>query len=220
MRYNSISEIIGPVMVGPSSSHTAGAVRIGQIARSIYGGLAAEASITFYGSFAHTFKGHGTDVALVSGLLGYSTFDPNIPMAMELAHKAGLSVHIRTSTDRTFHPNTARIKLKGIYGEIEVVGVSVGGGAVRISEIDGFRVQMDGNEPTLLILHRDTSGVIAAVAEIVAKHHLNVSHMEVSRKKKGETALMMIETDEPIWDSTLKEIKALDHLIRVIQVEL
>lgn len=219
MKYNSVRDIIGPIMVGPSSSHTAGAVRIGQIARSIYGGTPERADIIFYGSFAKTYRGHGTDVAIAAGLLGFSTFDDRIPDALELAEPEGMTVKLHVSHDRTDHPNTARIKLQGHLGTLDMVGVSVGGGAVSITEINGFRVRLQGDIPTLLIMHQDRSGMIAAVTNILAKYNINISHMEVSRTDKGKNALMSIETDEKISHELRVELRSLPDTQRVIQVQ-
>ena len=220
MKYNSVSDIIGPVMIGPSSSHTAGAVRIGQIARSIYGGQAESAEIIFYGSFAHTFKGHGTDVAIVGGLLGLSTFDERIPKAIELAKEEGMKVIISVSDDPVRHPNTARIKLSGSKGDLEVVGESVGGGSVCMIEMNGFRMQVYGDVPTLIVMHRDKAGVIATITDVFARHKVNISHMEVSRLNKGDIALMSLETDEPISEDILLDLRKLENTERVVNVKL
>ncbi len=219
MRHKSITEIIGPVMVGPSSSHTAGAVRIGQMARSIYGGQAEEATIYFYGSFAHTFKGHGTDVAIVAGLLGYNTFDKAIPKALEIADEKGLKVTIIPSSERVSHPNTARVELKGSLGELSVVGISVGGGTVEIKEINGFRIRIHDDMPTTIIMHQDRAGVIASVTDIFGQHDINIAHMEVSRKERGELAIMSLETDTAIEEDILLALRKLPHMHKVIQVQ-
>ncbi len=219
MKYLSVTEIIGPVMVGPSSSHTAGAVRIGQMARSIYGGQAREAEIYFYGSFAHTFKGHGTDVAVIAGLLGFSTFDERIPYALEEAEKAGLKVTVIPTNEPADHPNTARIILRGELGQVNVVGISIGGGNAQITEIDGFRIQVNADMATSIIMHQDKAGVIASITEIYGKHGINIGHMEVSRKTKGDIALMSLETDEEIGGEVLAELRALPYMHKVIQIQ-
>lgn len=220
MRYNSICDIIGPIMVGPSSSHTAGAVRIGQLARSIYGGRAEKAEIYFYGSFAHTYRGHGTDVAIVAGLLGLSTFDNQIPQAMQLAEKVGMEVKISARHETPPHPNTARISLHGALGTLDIVGISIGGGIVNIIEINGFRVQLQGDSPALLVMHKDKAGVIAAVTSFFTEYHINISHMEVSRQSRGKSALMVIETDEALPNRMKMDIRALPAAERVIEVRI
>lgn len=219
MKYNSVADIIGPVMVGPSSSHTAGAVRIGQIAREIYGEQPETAVITFYGSFAHTFRGHGTDVAVVAGLLGMSTFDRRIPEALKLALEAGMKVTIRTSDERVQHPNTARIQLNGKAGKLEIIGVSVGGGAVQIMNIDGYRVRLMGDVPSLLIMHQDTVGVVASITQMLGSEQINIAHMELSRKAKGKSALLTLEADGKIPTELLLKILSLPYIQKVVQIQ-
>lgn len=219
MKYNSVADIIGPVMVGPSSSHTAGAVRIGQIAREIYGEQPETAAITFYGSFAHTFRGHGTDVAVVAGLLGMSTFDRRIPEALQLALEAGMKVTIHTSDERVQHPNTARIQLNGKAGKLEIVGVSVGGGAVQIINIDGYRVRLMGDVPSLLIMHQDTVGVVASITQMLGSEQINIAHMELSRKAKGKSALLTLETDGKVSNELLMKLRSLPYIQKVVQLQ-
>lgn len=219
MKYNSVADIIGPVMVGPSSSHTAGAVRIGQIAREIYGEQPETAAITFYGSFAHTFRGHGTDVAVVAGLLGMSTFDRRIPEALKLALEVGMKVTIRTSDERVQHPNTARIQLNGKAGKLEIIGVSVGGGAVQIMNIDGYRVRLMGDVPSLLIMHQDTVGVVASITQMLGSEQINIAHMELSRKAKGKSALLTLEADGKISTELLLKILSLPYIQKVVQIQ-
>ncbi|MDO5015742.1 MAG: L-serine ammonia-lyase, iron-sulfur-dependent subunit beta [Eubacteriales bacterium] len=219
MKYNSVTDIIGPVMVGPSSSHTAGAVRIGQVARSIYGGQAEEADLTFYGSFAHTFKGHGTDVAVVAGLLGLSTFDICIPEAFALAKAAGLKVTIKASDELTDHPNTAKIVMRGPAGEVTVTGISIGGGSVQITEVNDFQIRVSDDKPTTLIIHQDKAGVIASVTEVFGRHNVNIAHMEVARKERGELALMSIETDEKVDEEILSTLRKLPYMYKVIHIK-
>lgn len=218
MKYESVTDIIGPVMVGPSSSHTAGAVRIGQMARSIYGGQAKEAEIYFYGSFAHTFKGHGTDVATVAGLLGLSTFDDRIPNALGLAKQEGFKVSIIPSQDSSEHPNTTRIILRGDLDEVSVLGVSIGGGNAEIREINGYRVLIDAYTATTIVMHQDKAGVIATVTNVFGERGINIAHMEVARKNRGDLALMSLETDGEVCAEVLEEIRNLPHINKVIQV--
>lgn len=217
MKYVSVFDIIGPVMVGPSSSHTAGAVRIGQIAWAIYGGIAPEVKITFYGSFAHTWRGHGTGLAVVAGLLGFKTYDERISQAFTEAQKLGMHVTICTSEEEMSHPNTARIELsnpeKGF--KVELVGASVGGGSVEIVELNGYKILLDGDAKNIIIMHNDVSGSIAMITSVFAKYKLNISHMEVSRKVKRGIAIMLVETDE---DYSLNMIQDLEKLPIVTQV--
>ncbi|MDO5734488.1 MAG: L-serine ammonia-lyase, iron-sulfur-dependent subunit beta [Eubacteriales bacterium] len=218
MSYNSIFDIIGPIMVGPSSSHTAGAVRIGQVARSLYGATAELAEISFYGSFAHTYRGHGTDLAVVAGILGCSTFDERIPEAFQMAEEQGLSLSITAVEEEVPEPNTARIKLSGDRDTVEVLGVSVGGGAVEIREINGFKLNISGDKRTLLLFHQDRAGTVAEVASRLALRSLNISHMELSRKQRGETALLSLECDQIIDPELIQQFSALAGVIKVIYV--
>ncbi len=220
-KYRSVFEIIGPVMVGPSSSHTAGAVRIGQIARNIFGQKAQKAIITFYGSFAHTYRGHGTDVAIIAGILGMETFDSRIPIAYQVAEKEKLELVIQENFEPVQYPNTAKIEL---YGEnekdtVSVIGISVGGGTIQIIEINGFRCHITGENPAVLVFHHDVKGRIAAVTNIIAEHEINVSHLEVSRREKGQVALMIFQTDEPIAQDVIDDLKNVENILRVIQVK-
>lgn len=220
-KYRSIFEIIGPVMVGPSSSHTAGAVRIGQIARNIFEKKPSKAIITFYGSFAHTYLGHGTDVAIIAGILGMETFDPRIPIAYQIAQQEKLQLIIKKNYEPVRYPNTARIELFGEQPEdrVSIVGISVGGGTIQIIEINGFECHITGENPAVLVFHHDVKGRIAAVTNIIAKHEINVSHLEVSRRQKGDMALMIFQTDEPIAKEVLSELKEVTDISHVIQVK-
>jgi L-serine dehydratase len=205
----SLFDIIGPVMIGPSSSHTAGAVRLGSLARAILGGAAASAEIELHGSFASTGRGHGTDLALTAGLLGMAPDDPRIRRAPELAKEAGLTVTFSDADLGEVHPNTARITLTGADGSRVVVqGSSVGGADVELTQIDDFRVAITGELPVLIVEHNDQPGVIASVSAILASYGVNVASMEVSREMRGARALMVLETDQPVDDATVAEVCA------------
>ncbi len=213
MKYRTVFDIIGPVMIGPSSSHTAGAVRIGKAARSIFGTKPCRADITLYGSFAKTYRGHGTDVALAGGLLDFDTFDKRMIHALEIAKREGIEIFFHESKEIANHPNTARIRLEDENGRImEIVGVSIGGGKMEIVELNGFKLSLTGVNPVLLVLHQDQYGVIAQVASILAKNEINIGFMHVSRKEKGSQALMSIETDQPIDKHVESEVKALEKI--------
>ncbi|MBA4602407.1 L-serine ammonia-lyase, iron-sulfur-dependent subunit beta [Thermoactinomyces mirandus] len=213
MKYRTVFDIIGPVMIGPSSSHTAGAARIGKAARSIFGKKPRRADITLYGSFAQTYRGHGTDIALAGGLLDFDTFDKRMVDALEIAKQGGIDIHFHESDELTDHPNTARIRLEDDDGRImEIVGVSIGGGKMEIVELNGFKLSLTGTNPVLLVLHQDRYGVVAHVASILAKHEINIGFMHVSRKEKGSQALMSIETDQPIDKNVESEVKALEEI--------
>lgn len=215
MKYKSVFDIIGPIMVGPSSSHTAGAARIGRVARKLFGGQPKRAHITFYGSFAKTYKGHGSDVATVAGILDFNTFDLRLKNSLEIAEESGMEVVLTSSDILTEHPNTARIKLSDDQREIEVVGVSIGGGKIEVVEVNGFSFQLGFDSPTLMVLHEDRFGMIAAVAKVLTHHRINVGLMEVSRHDRGSKALMAIETDAVISPQVLEEISQIPHIFDV-----
>lgn len=214
--FQSIFDIIGPVMVGPSSSHTAGAVRIGLAARSIFGEQATEVNITLYGSFAHTYKGHGTDLALIAGLLGFSTESAEIRRAYEVAATKGMKVQIYTSDELTEHPNTVTICMRKDDRALCVTGISTGGGMIDITDIDGFDVHVSCEEPVILVFHQDRPGLIAAVSSVLADAQVNISQMEVSRKEKGEMALMLLATDVEIPQGAMERIEAIPDIGPII----
>ena len=199
MEQYSVFDIIGPRMTGPSSSHTAGAVRLAHVVKHIVGKKITEARITLYGSFAETGKGHGTDKALIAGLLGLFPDDPRIKRAYDLAKEQGLVVLFAYSDEPVPHPNTARIHAVCTDNEsTEVVGQSIGGGKIRITEINGLAVELSGDFPTIIVRHHDEPGVIADVSRVLAQLKINIAFMRVFRHGKGEDAYMSIETDSPV----------------------
>lgn len=218
MKYRSAFDIIGPVMIGPSSSHTAGAARIGRVARTLFGYLPQKASIHLYGSFAETYKGHGTDVAIVGGLLDFDTFDERIPSSLQLAKEANLEVEFIVEKTVPEHPNTVRVCLSDDKKELELVGISIGGGTIEITELNSFKLKLSGENPAILVVHNDQFGVISAVTTVMAKNEINISHMEVSRKEKGQMAMMVIEVDQKIDESVLKEIEGLPNVTQIIKM--
>lgn len=218
MKYRSVFDIIGPVMVGPSSSHTAGAVRIGQIARKLFGRPIEKAYIHFYGSFAKTYRGHATDVAVLAGLMGLSTFDRRIPDAFSIAEKNGLEYRFFEEKALSPHPNTVQIEMFSGESKGDVTGVSLGGGLVQITEVDGFPLKLSGDSPALLIFHMDVYGTIAPVLTRLAKSKINVSHMEVSRLEKGRMALMAIETDQQASEEVIKDILNMPNIQRIVRL--
>ena len=206
-----IFDIIGPVMVGPSSSHTAGAVRLGNAALAILGEQVAEAEIGLHGSFAQTGRGHGTDLALVAGLMGWATDDLRIPQAHRYAKENGLHFSfININAGDAAHPNYVRFHLKGRTGRTTVVaGASVGGGRVMISEVDGFALEFTGDFPTILTLHEDRPGAVAEVTGILSRRGVNIAQMRVFRRNKGGLASMVLETDQSVDDSDIEALKGL-----------
>lgn len=219
MKYRSVFDIVGPVMVGPSSSHTAGAVRIGQLARRLFGEKPAKAVIRLYGSYAQTFKGHATDVAAVAGILDVAADDPRIPQAMDLAGEQKVDITVLAEEAVPEHPNTMTIELSAGQHQISVTGISIGGGLVQLTRVDGFSLRLSGESPALLIFHRDVFGTIAAVTSQLARAHVNISHMEVSRMERGKVALMVIETDQRVEESVLSLIRQLDHVRKIVTLD-
>jgi len=212
-----IFDILGPVMIGPSSSHTAGAARIGKMARTLLGEAPTAAKISLHGSFAETGPGHGTDRALLGGLLGMKPDDLRIPQAFDEARKAGLAYTFDEVELRDAHPNTARIELLGVGGkQLTMQAASIGGGAIEVTRIDGIDVSFTGDYNTLVIRNQDESGVIAAVATILNQLGINVANMSLCRPKRGGTALMVIETDEHIKPSQVAFLSELEGILSVI----
>lgn len=218
MKFNSVFDIIGPVMIGPSSSHTAGAARIGKAARDLLGEEPSYARIQLYESFAKTYKGHGTDLALAGGLLGFETDDPRMSQALEMAKEANLEIEFIEDTAAVDHPNTVRLIVGSDTEEVELVGISIGGGKVEIIELNGFELRLSGNHPAILVMHNDRFGAIASVTNILVKHEINIGHMEVNRKDVGKEALMVIETDQNIKDDVMLELEKADHIIHISKI--
>ncbi len=215
-----IIDIIGPVMIGPSSSHTAGAVRLGLLAAGILGSAPVEAEIYLHGSFAETHKGHGTDMALLAGLMGWLPDDARIPEADKYAKEAGLKYSFdKIDLGSLTHPNTAMFKLVAADGsKCEIIGASVGGGQVLVNSIDGFPVELTGKLPAILTVHEDRKGIIALVTSTLANAGVNVATMRVFRSNKGGLASMVIECDEDVPQGIINLIAALQqiHSVRFI----
>ena len=200
-------DIIGPIMIGPSSSHTAGAVRIGKYARSILGTIPVSALIRFSGSFAKTYKGHGTDKAIVAGILGMETDDERIRISFEVAKAEGLEYTFEETEIDGAHPNTAEIILKDADGkEALVQGASIGGGNIVITRINDTATSISGKSDTLIIPHEDVPGMVAIVSNILAENGVNIHGFSLCRDRKGGTAVMTIEIDGGIDDSINKVI--------------
>ena len=212
----SLTNIIGPIMVGPSSSHTAGAVRIGQMARILLKDKPVSAKIYLHGSFATTGKGHGTDRALVAGILGMKPDDMRIPDSFTIAEQEKFQFSIEPVTIKNAHPNTALIQLKGEHGrELEVQASSVGGGQIMINKIDGIEVNFNGESPTLIIHNLDQPGHVAEVTSTLSQKSVNIATMQLYREKKGAYAVMVIETDQLIPEEVITWLEHLDGIIKV-----
>ena len=216
-----VFDIVGPVMIGPSSSHTAGAVRIGYVAGLILGRPAVKAEIHLHGSFAKTYKGHGTDKALIAGILGMQPDDERIRSSPLIANEKGLAVTIIPDSIPGAHPNTACIVLTSAEGEqITVQGSSIGGGNIVINQINGLNVEFSGQCDTLIVLHRDTSGVIGEVSQYLGELGINVSNFRLSRSEKGGIAIMTIEVDGEVEPFMNEHIMKLPNILRSIALRL
>ena len=213
-----VFDIIGPVMIGPSSSHTAGAARLGYVARKILGEPPVRAEIRLSGSFAQTFRGHGTDKALIAGILGFLPDDIRVRDSLELAGRMGLDYTLRCEDIPGAHPNTTRITLEGETEKVTVQGASVGGGNILVDEINGMAVHVTGQSNTLVVLHHDKPGTIAAVTNFVAYSGVNIGNFRLSRPQKGGQAVMTIEVDGEIPDLLVENLKILPNIIHVVLI--
>lgn len=219
MRQRSLFDIVGPVMIGPSSSHTAGAARLGALARAVVGETPRSAHITLHGSFATTGRGHGTDRALVAGLLGYAPDDERLPEALIIARDQGIAITFAEEDLGEVHPNTARIDMTDANGrEFVVQGSSLGGGDVLVTLINDFPVEVTGELPVLVVVHQDQPGVVAVVTARLAADVINIASMQVAREKRGARALMLIETDEPLPEEIAMSIAAISGVTEVRSV--
>lgn len=211
-----IFDMMGPVMVGPSSSHTAGAARIGNMGRTLLGEEVARADIGLHGSFAETGFGHGTDRALLAGLLGMKPDDLSIPNAYEEANRAGMAYSFRPVELRDAHPNTALLELTGKSGkQLTLQASSIGGGAIVVNKIDGIDVNFTGDFNTLIVRNQDESGSVAAITSILSQVHINVANMSVNRHRRGGDALMVIETDQHIKPRQVEFLSELPGILSV-----
>ncbi len=207
-------------MIGPSSSHTAGAVRLGRIAAKVLGSRPVRADILLSGSFAQTHKGHGTDKALIAGILGMYPDDERVRSSIQIAEKEGLEFSFVEGDIPDSHPNTARISLTGDDGEkIVLQGASIGGGNILVTEINGMEVSVSGQYNTLLVLHHDKPGAIAAVTNFMAYSGINIGNFRLSRPKKGGVAVMTIEVDGSVAQQMIDNLKILPNVINVILIK-
>lgn len=216
-----IFDIMGPVMIGPSSSHTAGAARLGRIARRLLNDRPARVQILLHGSFAATGVGHGTDKALVAGLLDLMPDDPRLPDAFSLAREAGMEVSVGKVNLQGAHPNTALLELTAPDGRsLTVRGASLGGGRVRVEAIDGLECTFSGDMPTLIIRNEDRPGQVAEVTGVLSRRAVNIATMQLYRDMRGGLAVMVIESDQPIGAAVMEELKALDGIVRVTYLDM
>ena len=216
---SSIFDMIGPVMIGPSSSHTAGVLRIAKVAVKILGTVPDHAEITFYNSFARTYEGHGSDRAILAGLMDFDTDDKRIRDSIELAGQSGLTYHFKSVANAsTLHPNSIRLVLSKGDKTIEVLGESKGGGVINIAEMNGFKADFSASLRTLIIFADDVKGSIAFIANVLAHDDCNIATMSVSRKGRNDLACQVIEMDSSIKPVTFEYLRSLSWVKEVINI--
>lgn len=215
----SVFDILGPVMIGPSSSHTAGAARLAKVARAIADGEISEVTFYLHGSFAKTYRGHGTDRALVAGILGMEPADKRLRNSLEIAKEEGVSISFVESDLGDVHPNTVKFVIRTVDNrKTQVMGSSIGGGMIEISEVNNNPVEFTGNYPTLIISHRDVPGAVSRVTDILYNNDINIAFMKVFRSKRGSSATMIFEVDHEIEEGILEKIKLIDSIDKVILI--
>lgn len=209
-------DIIGPVMVGPSSSHTAGAVKIGRVSRKLLAEEVKEAKIYFHGSFLATGKGHGTDKALIAGLLGMQVDDPAIPDSFRIAEGRGMKFSLDGIDLGDVHPNSVKMNLTGVSGRtLEVIAASIGGGRIQICELDGITANFSGDYPTLIVHNIDQPGHVTEVTSMLAHKGVNIATMQLYRKSRGGSAVMVIECDQEVPKESLAWLERLEGILKV-----
>ena len=204
-----ILDIMGPVMVGPSSSHTAGTARLGRVAWELLREEPLEVKFHLHPPLAKTYRGHGSDFALVGGSIGMSCDDPRIPEAIRIAEQNGVKIEFLEEDLGDVHPNTVRIEAKGANRSVEVLGSSIGGGVIEVFGINGYRARYKGDSPTLLMFYKDQPGMIHQVTGIIADEGINIASLECSRRQRGKDAFMQIDVDSPMSDEALERIRNL-----------
>ena len=213
-------DILGPVMVGPSSSHTAGAVRIGRVARALLAQKPIRAQLLLHGSFASTGKGHGTHQALIAGLLGLAPDDSRVPDSFALAKEQGLEFSFGTCTLRDVHPNSVLITLEGAEGgRLEVGASSPGGGRIRVDRLDGVEVNFTGIFNTLVIRHQDVAGELSRILNELSVSGINIANMRLCRDRRGGDGLTVVETDQRIPADALERLRAVYGVLTVTYYE-
>ena len=216
---SSIFDMIGPVMIGPSSSHTAGVVRIGRAACKLLGGKPDVAEIIFYNSFATTYEGHSSDRAIIAGLMDFKTDDKRIKESLEIAKNEGLNYTFKSiGNASTYHPNTIKLTLSKGENRLEVLGESKGGGLINIAEVNGFKADFSANLHTLIITAKDVKGSVAFIADVLAHDDCNIATMSVSRKGKNDLACLVIEMDSGVKDVTLAYLRSLSWIKDLIYI--
>ncbi|MEA1960087.1 MAG: L-serine ammonia-lyase, iron-sulfur-dependent subunit beta [Bacillota bacterium] len=216
----SLLNVMGPIMVGPSSSHTAGAVRLGNIARRIGGENFKKVDFYLHGSFARTFKGHGTDKALLGGVMGLLPSDEAIRDSFTIAKKQGIEFYFHTADLGNVHPNTVRIMMtRGNSTSSEMTGSSIGGGDVVVISVNQMKLEFTGKYPTIITVHKDQPGIVARVTSILSKHAINIAFLRVFRQVRGQEATMVIETDQVIGNHVLQELQNVFDINKILFID-
>lgn len=216
-----VFDILGPIMVGPSSSHTAGAARLGKVARSVAGEKIVDVKFLLHGSFAKTYKGHGTDKALLAGILGMNPDDERLKRSLEIAKEQGLNYEFVECDLGDYHPNTVKFVMECESGKVcEVLGSSIGGGSIEIVEVNGKEASFSGAYPTLITCHDDKFGTVNKVTKLLSEKEINIAFMNVSRTQKGMDATMTLEIDNKVDEELIKSIEEIDGIKKVILINL
>ncbi|MDY4948643.1 MAG: L-serine ammonia-lyase, iron-sulfur-dependent subunit beta [Clostridium cadaveris] len=216
MRKYGVFDILGPIMIGPSSSHTAGAARLGKLAGSIADGPIKKVTFLLHGSFAKTYRGHGTDRALVAGILGMDPWDEQLRDSIDIAEERGIEIKFQEADLGDVHPNTVKFIIEKEDGDIvTVMGSSIGGGSVVITEVNGEEIEFTGEYPTIIIHHKDLPGMISKVTRLLYEKEINIAFMKVFRTVKGSSANMIFETDNEIPENIVEAILAVENIEKV-----
>ncbi|GAA0694433.1 MULTISPECIES: L-serine ammonia-lyase, iron-sulfur-dependent subunit beta [Clostridium] len=216
MRKYGVFDILGPIMIGPSSSHTAGAARLGKLAGSIADGPVKKVTFLLHGSFAKTYRGHGTDRALVAGILGMDPWDEQLRDSIDIAEERGIEIKFQEADLGDVHPNTVKFIIEKEDGDIvTVMGSSIGGGSVVITEVNGEEIEFTGEYPTIIIHHKDLPGMISKVTRLLYEKEINIAFMKVFRTVKGSSANMIFETDNEIPENIVEAILAVENIEKV-----
>lgn len=221
MSFISVFDVLGPHMIGPSSSHTAGAAAIARLAGGLLNGRICHVEFTLYGSFAQTYRGHGTDRALLGGIMGFSTDDPRIPDSFSIADQSGLTYRfIADQTTTEIHPNTVDIRMTDVKGNTRTVrGESLGGGKVRITRIDQVEVDFTGEYSTLIVIQQDKPGVIAHITQCLSDKQVNIAYLKLYREDKGSTAYSIVESDGILPPQAAEQIQRLPYVHDVLLIQ-
>lgn len=216
-----IFDIMGPIMVGPSSSHTAGAARIGYVSRQLLGENLKKAEILLHGSFAATGKGHGTDKAIVAGLMGMMPDDERIPDSFDIAKSQGIELSVGEALLKTEYANACLLNLESVNGRsLSIMAASLGGGRISIEQIDGIDTHFSGDYPTLIVHNLDQPGHVAEVTSTLAHKSVNIATLNLYRDKRGGYAVMIVETDQDIPETAIKWIEHLEGVIKVTYINI